>query len=384
MFARSSSEFGLELYGRLAAQPCDVAFSPFGIATAFTMAWAGARGATADQMKRVLHLDGSPPEVLPASGKLLANLQDQRHNVRLAIVNRLFAERSYPVERDYLDALATAYSSAPLEPVSFRAKPEMARIEINGWLEQQTEGRIRDLVLPGDIDRQTRIVLVNVLDFIGEWADPFPPDRTGDRTFYPRNRPAKNVTTMTQVGTFRIGRVADVRVLELCYKSRQMAMIFALTDSTDALPAFEKRLDLRELDALVASLRPLRAEIAVPRFELRPGSFSLAEELSRLGMTDAFDDVRADFTAMANRPDPEDRLFISKALHGAFVEVNEQETRAAAATVVHVLRLGSAPNEEIETFKINRPFLFFIRDGASGAVLFMGRIEDPSLCQRSA
>jgi len=155
-------------------------------------------------------------------------------------------------------------------------------------------------------------------------------------------------------------------------------MLVLLPNETDGLEAVEKSVDGKKLDAIVESLKPQRVLVSLPKFEVSPPEpLSLGGELVELGMKDAFDRGSADFTGIANPPSPADRLFIAKVFHKAFVRVDEKGTEAAAATAVVMARAGAAPQKLVE-FKADHPFLFLIRDNASGLVLFIGRVADPS------
>jgi serpin B len=375
--AAGSNAFGLDLYRRLRAKPGNLTVSPASIASALTMTWGGAKGKTAEQMKTALHLEGSQAEVLAASGKLAAALQDPSRPVTLRIANRLFGEKTYRFEKAYLEATRAAYG-APLEPVDFRTGAEKARALINGWVEEKTEKRIANLIPPRGVDDQTRLVLVNAIYFLGDWATPFEKESTRDAAFFVKKGESKNVPTMNKGASFRYSDLGGVKAVELPYKGEQTSMLVLLPAEVDGLEALEKSLEGKKLDAIVESLKPQRVLVSLPKFELSPSEpLSLGAELQELGMKDAFDRRSADFTGIANPPSPAERLFIAKVFHKAFVRVDEKGTEAAAATAVVMARAGAALQKLVE-FKADHPFLFLIRDNASGLVLFIGRVADPS------
>jgi len=377
--AESTNAFGLELYGRLRVQPGNLALSPASIATALTMTWGGARGATADEMRKVLHFTGTPSEIMATSGKLTASLQDPGRPVTLKIANRLFGEKSYKFDPAFVEATRAAYG-APLEALDFKNAAGDARGRINGWVERQTEKRITNLIPPDGINGATKLVLVNAIAFLGEWAAPFVKKVTFDAAFFIRKGQPKNVATMHRTGFYRFAEDATTQVLELPYRGGQTSMLIVLPTEVDGLDAVERSLDATRLRSLVASLAPTQVAVSLPKFEVNPTqSIELAGELGGLGMPGAFDRGRADFTGMASPPDPDDRLFISKVFHKAFVRVDEKGTEAAAATAVVMGPTGAAPPQKVVELKADHPFLFFIRDEASGLVLFMGRVADPSV-----
>lgn len=377
-FAKGSNAFGVELYRRLKAGAGNRAFSPASVSTALAMAWGGARGETAREMQRVLRLPGPPIEAMRESGRLLAELQGGERGVTFRIANRLFGERSYRFEPSYLEATRAAYG-APLEPLDFKRGFEAARVFINGWVEAQTEKRIPDLVPPGGLDADTRLVLVNAIYFLGDWAKPFGREATRPAPFHTSPSAKTDVPTMHQTETFGWTRGDRFQALNLAYEGGGFAMLVLLPDAVDGLAALEDGLTADALDRIVSALVPTRVAVALPKFEVDPArAASLSPLLRDLGLSAAFDRDRADFTGIADPPDPRDRLFIGEVFHKAFVKTDEKGTEAAAATAVPMMRIGSAMPSRLVPFVADHPFLFVIRDNASGLVLFMGRVSDPS------
>jgi len=375
--ARSNNAFAFDLYrGLRPPAGSNVAVSPASITTALSMVWAGARGETAAQMARALHLEGPPDAVLRASGALAASLQDPARPIVFRIANRLFGEKTFSFVPAYLEATQAAFGAA-LEPVDFRQAPEPARRRINGWVEEKTEKRIQTLVPQGGINGETRLVLVNAIYFLGDWEEPFKKESTTPDAFTVPGSGKKDVPTMRTVEHFRFVAADGLKAVELPYKGGAMSMLLVLPDAVDGLPALEASLDAARLDALAASLAPARVFVSLPKFEVDPaGSLGLGDVLAGLGMKDAFSPARADFTGMADPPRRADRLYLSQVFHKAFVRVDEKGTEAAAATAAVMERAGAMP-QKTEEFKADHPFLFFIRDNASGMILFMGRVADP-------
>lgn len=374
--ADGSNAFGLDLYGRLRTSPGNLAFSPASLSLALAMTWGGARGETAARMKEVMRFGGSPGEVMEGWGRLAAALQDPARPLTLRIANRLFGEKSYRFESAFLDTTRAAFG-ASLEPLDFKAAPEPSRVHINGWVEGATEKRIRDLIPPQGIFGDTRLVLVNALYFLAEWRDTFEKDMTFSASFFASRTQKKDVPTMHRTGSFRFAQKDGVKMLEIPYKGDTMSMLVVLPDDVDGLGVLESSLTAERLGGLVQSLAPQRVSVSLPKFEINPAAaLSLGDLLKAMGMAVAFDRQKADFTGIANPPDPADRLFIGGVFHKAFVKVDEKGTEAAAATAVVMLRAQGMPMRATE-FKADHPFLFFLRDDASGLILFMGRVAEP-------
>lgn len=373
--ARSGNELGFDLYRRLRREPGNLVISPASLSTALSMAWCGARGETAAQMKKVLHLQGTPDEVTAAAGQLSASLQAPGRPIVLRVANQLFAERTYKLVPAYLEKIRTAFR-APLESLDFKTAPEPSRVRINQWIEGKTEHRIRDLIPPGTITPLTRLVLANAIYFLGSWETPFEPRETRPEPFYLTLSQKKPVPTMSRNATLWVGRKDGVTAVELPYKGGGLSMLILVPDKIDGLAAVETSLDSKRLDALRAAMRAEYVRLSLPKFELRPGALALGEDLQALGMSSAFDPNRADLTGIASPPGRDARLVLQNVFHKGFVKVDEKGTEAAAATA-DLAPTGAAPPPPPRRLQVDRPFLFLIRDDASGMILFLGRVSDP-------
>jgi serpin B len=374
--ARSSNAFGFDLYQRLRRTPGNLVISPASLTTALTMAWAGARGETAAQMRRALHLQGTPDEALAASGRLAATLQAPSRPLVFRIANQLFAEKTYKLVPAYVEKTRTAFG-APVELLDFLKAPEPARVHINQWIESRTEHRIRDLMPPGAVTPLTRLVLVNAIYFLGTWEAPFDISATRPAPFYLTPSQKKMVPTMSRDGIFlSTGRKDGVTAVELPYKGGELSMMLLVPDKIDGLAAVESALSARQLDALQAAMTVGFVSLTMPKFELSPGSLALRKELEALGLRSAFDLKRADLTGIAKPSARAERLFLQDVFHKTYVKIDEKGTEAAAATG-DMSVMGSDPPPP-RPVRVDRPFLFLIRDNASGMILFLGRVSDPS------
>lgn len=375
--AKSSNTFGFDLWKRLPDPAKNQVISPASLSTALAMTWGGAKGATASEMQAVLKLEGAQGEVMKTAGELASSLGDPKRDVVFRIANRLFGEKSYRFEHPYLDATRAAYG-APLEALDFARATEASRARINAWVEEQTEKRIKDLVPPRGVDPDTRLVLVNALYFLGDWAEPFDKERTRPNAFHLSATEKADVPTMSRGGSMLYAETAELTALDLPYRGNSMSMLFVVPRDIDGLAKLEGGFDAAKLDGLVKALKHESVFASVPKFEVAPpSSLEVGDQLKALGMKLAFDRDKADFTGIANPPTPADRLYIGKVFHKGFVRVDEKGTEAAAATAVAMPRAGSAPPAKTYEFKADRPFLFFLRDRQSGLVLFMGRVVDP-------
>lgn len=378
--AASHNDFGIDLWKRLSADHAgNLALSPASLALAFGMVEAGAAGDTRAELRKVLHLDLPDARVHAANGALIAAWNAPAPYV-LAVANRLFGEASTPFAKPFTDLVAADYG-APLDRVDFIGAANAARVHINDWVAGATRDKIKDLLPPGSIDAETRLVLTNAVYFKGQWASRFDPARTRPAPFKTPDGTV-DVPMMAQAGRFAVGHVDGATLLELPYvsgpttnattdaASHDLTMVIALPDAPTTT-ALEARLSAATLATWTQSLRPIaNIEVSLPRFRIATDSIALKEPLQALGLRDAFG-PGADFSGMTRH----EHLFISDAFHKVFVEVNEEGTEAAAATAVVMTR-----ESEMETpeFRADHPFLFFLRDARTGQVLFMGRVTHPN------
>ncbi len=382
MVAEAVNAFGLGMYGRLRNEAGNLFFSPYSVATALTMTSAGARGETEKQMVEVLHLDVLKDKRHEAFGEAVKFLNAEtgpdgkKRGFELSVANRLFGQKGYEFIPDFL-ALNEKVYGAPLQEVDFIRAAEAARKIINDWAEDKTRGKIKDLVPSGSFDLLTRLVLTNAIYFKGLWASQFKKENTRDMPFNLADGTKANVPTMYQKAKsdvqIRYGELEGrLQLLDMPYVGDELSMTILLPARGVGLGEVEKELTLGTLKLWMGLMCLADVEIYLPRFKIAYGTKNLVQQLKDLGMKDAFDDTKADFSGIARRGAA---LYIKYVFHKAFVDVNEEGTEAAAATAVVMAGRGGVPRSKV--FRADRPFLFLIREKASGLILFMGRVMDP-------
>lgn len=367
---RANNAFTFDFYKAVRKDVAGNLFcSPYSLATALSMTMAGAAGETDAEMRRVLRATLPEADLHPAAGALIASLNRGTAllGYELATANRIWAQEGFPFLDACLGVLRNDYL-AELGMVDFSKDPEACRATINAWVESRTHDRIRDLFPAGSIDGNTRMVLANAIYFKGRWEVEFDPAATRDLPF--RVDAARSVTVpiMHRELETRFGGDETVRIAELPYQGKDLSMLVILPLAEDGLSAVEDSLSVERLDAWMATLESRTWNVYLPRFTFT-SQFALNQVLSGLGMPQAFDPARADFSDLDGRRD----LSIQAVVHKAFVAVNEEGTEAAAATGVSV-GIVSLPPE----FRADHPFLFLIQDNLTGSVLFLGRVQDPS------
>ena len=349
----------------------NVALSPYSIGAAMAMVLAGARGETEREMIAALKQQLSRPEIDAANATVLSILnglstQDDPPSATLAVANALMLTR-------FGGWVSASYEALVKDKYAAEVFRNATLDEVNAWVSRKTEGKI-DRILD-QLDPDNAAVLLNAVYFKAKWAEVFSKDATSDEPFNLTPAQKVSVPMMRQVETFNSVARTGYRAIRLPYEVGALGMIIVLPDAIDR----GARLDPDELPRLLAALRSPGASkqvvLAMPRFKI---SFKaeLAKVFQQAGMVRAFDDEDADFSGMSGRPPSEAPLAISEIVHSAVIDVMEEGTVAAAATALTVRAAGIAAQQP-EVFLVDRPFLFYIVDDATGAILFQGRIVDP-------
>ncbi|KAF1372808.1 hypothetical protein PFLUV_G00253710 [Perca fluviatilis] len=355
----------------------NIFYSPFSISSALAMVMLGARGNTATQMSECLKTKDCQDDVHVSFAQLLSELNKAGAPYALSVANRLYGEQSYQFVEDFLGKTKKHYN-AELETVDFKAGSEAARLNINSWVQKQTQDKIKDLLGKGVVDSLTRLVLVNAIYFKGNWNRQFEESATRDAQFRLNKNDTKPVKMMHQKSKFPLTYIpeASCQILEMPYKGEELSMLIFLPnemeDSTTGLEKLEKQLTYENF---MEWTRPdmmdkVEVQVGLPRFKLEE-SYDMKEVLVSMGMVDAFDMAKSDFSGMS----PANDLVVSKVVHKAFVEVNEEGTEAAAATAA-IMMMRCMPMRPT-MFIADHPFIFFIRHNSSMSVLFAGRYCSP-------
>ena len=368
-----NTAFALQLYGTLRSTEGNLALSPYSISSALAMTYAGARGQTARQMEQTLHFNQRQTDLHPLFAQLDTALMAAQGSNELNIANSIWPQEKYPFRQEFLSLLKKDYG-ATVTPLNYEGGAEQARVTINQWVDDKTRHKIAEIIGPGVLTDLTRMVLVNAIYFKGTWASPFAESATRPDKFYTKPDTTLSVPFMHKRGRFSYGENDQLQLIALPYAGRQLDMIILLPRSRDGIGQLEKSLTVTSLSAWTSEMRDQQVDAALPKFKMSSG-FNLAKTLAALGMTDAFDMDKADFSGMDGKSH---WLYISAVLHKAYIDVNEKGTEAAAATAVVMIARGIAPPAEPpRVFRADHPFLFLIRDSTTGSILFMGRVAQP-------
>lgn len=366
----AEQELALRMLVRLGAKApgTNVLIGPDSILSAMTLAASGANGETRAQLLGALGFDPGRDAPLEAMAALQHTLAEASASdgVQLSVVHRLWVDEGQQLTEAWRQRVDAVFEHA-FETLDFRNAPEKARDEINEFVADATDDKIVDLLPPGSVDGLTRLVVTNATWFKGLWKFPFDAERTRPAAFTKRDGTRIDVPMMAVKATVGFDESTGDAVVELPYEGDELAMLLIVPKEIAQLAEWPADAFARK----AANLVEQEVDVVLPKFTFR-GKYALVDTFRELGVTDAFDQSRADFGVMEERRE----LFIAGIHHQTFIEVDEEGTEAAAATGV-TWALKSAPLRT-PVFRADRPFVFAIRHRASGAVLFAGVVEDPT------
>jgi serpin B len=367
--AADNRHFALDLYQAIRAKPGNLVFSPASISLALAMTYGGAAGTTATEMASTLRFSLPPARLHPTFDALDLALEAPPTGgdgaFKLSLANALWGQEGFTFLPPFLDLLATNYG-AGLHVVDFAHATEAARLTINQWVSDQTNAKIPKLLAPGVLDASTVLVLANAVYFHADWDSAFRPDSPNG----PFQTATASVSVPMMVRKDPVAGVAGAgyKMATLPYKGGTASMVVIVPDA-GTFDAFEAGLTFDALEAILAHATTTGYLLSMPRFKFG-AAVGLHDTLSKMGMPDAFGGS-ADFSGIDGGHD----LFIGDVIHQAMIAVDEKGTEAAAATAVTVETTGGG---FAESLTVDRPFLFAIRDEATGTILFLGRVVDPS------
>lgn len=382
--ARGNADFGFDVLDALAATDSDAnyLFSPYSAGVALAMTYAGAGGETRDQMRDVLRfdVDGLHDAWRTLSDRVTTNegsesttttREEKGEPFVLRDANAVWGQEGYPWRASFTDLLAGHYGAGVRE-VDFESDPEAARMRINEWTAEHTEGTIEKLFEKGALTTLTRMVLANAVYFRANWRHQFDEDATEPREFTRLDGSTVEASVMSNGDRYPYHDGETLTAVALPYVGDAVEMLVVLPDG-GAFESVRDALDGDRLAGIAAALEKQEGTVSLPTFGYG-NTHDLAGTLSDLGMPRAFGED-ADFTGMAEG-DAGDRLLLDDVVQRTHIEVDEKGTEAAAATGVEA-GLTSAPADPFE-FVANRPFCYAVRHRETGAVLFLGQVTDPT------
>lgn len=364
-FPEGRRDFAVEAYRKLSAEEKgNVFYSPYSVSMALAMTQAGARKETAEQIAKAFHFPTVDGELPKAFKELNDNLlaAAKRDGVQLAVANGLCLVEG-DVKPEFRKTVVEGYGAEVF-------KGDLAKI--NAWVKEKTEGKIGQIL--SELHPQSVCVLLNAVYFKGAWETPFSPEQTKEEPFRLSDGKEIPVSFMHRKGSFRLHDEPGFQAIALPYGSGGYEMVVMLPSVPGALPKLEGQLTGADLEAWMAKLEAAESrevDLALPKFKFET-DYDFVDPLKKMGVSNAFDAGKADFSGLAERPNG---LVISQVRHKAVIEVNEEGAEAAAATAVEMATRGIAV--EPDRFRADHPFVFLIREKQTGSLLFIGRVSNP-------
>ncbi len=378
---RDNHDYTFAIYNQIRSQPEwvgeNLLISPLSMRTAFSQAYGGARNQTATELASTLRYSLGQSGTHAATNQLALALETRNDPgeielgllpIEVRTINSFWSREGEVFQTDYLDLLALNYG-AGIYTLDFTSQPDISRLVINDWVAKQTYDRIQDLLPEGSISPSTVAVLTNAVYFKAPWQTVFDPELTGPGQFNLTGGGQTEAEMMTATDIFYYTEGEGYQALEMPFRRDELGMVFILPDSA-GLDDCESELRTGYLSGITEMLESSVVEVRIPKFSFE-SEFTMKKHLQQMGMIVPFT-AAADFTGVLEQGG----IFIDEAYHKTFIAVDETGAEAAAATAI-VFRETGIPVVEHE-FTADRPFLFFIRDRITGAILFMGRVTDPS------
>lgn len=360
----ASNRFMLDYYFVSGTSDDNVFFSPWSMLSAFSVLHEGARGETADEISSAFYLpaDDSARRISFESMQSDLNINGSGYDLRNA--NALWVQAGFGVKEDFINT-ARQYYDSDVSEVNFPADEPV----IDSWVESKTNGKIKDL-MKGKTNDLTRLVITNAVYFKGTWKTQFEPNQTSESEFRVNMGKTVQVPTMYLKSKFAYAETDDLQILSMPYAGERMSMLVLLPKNE--IESLERSLTAEQISDWKENLMEREVMAFVPKFKLET-EYDLPQIMKELGMKLVFDGDSADLSGIANIPP---RLFVTTAVHKAFVDVNEEGTEAAAATGIGIGETSAGP--ELPIFRADHPFIFLIQDDKTGLVLFMGKVTDPT------
>lgn len=369
----ANNNFAFELYKQVNKPENNILFSPYSIESAFAMVYAGAESNTKKEFQSVFHFPSDKITLNKSFSELNNQLNDSERKdfYNLSIANSLWIEKTYPLLPQYLNIIKQYYEAA-IQNVDFVGNKMAAVTEINRWVNEKTHSKIPSILKPSDVDSSTALVLVNAVYFKAFWQSKFTKYNTNAMPFRVSAQNTMQTDMMYQEKNFNYNENETVQYVELPYSFNLSSMVIVLPKQVNGLQNLEESINAQYLEKLHTGVTKKRVQLYLPKFKF-DSAFQLNDSLKALGLVDAFTS-KADFAGISAKKD----LFISKAIHKAFIEVNEDGTEAAAATAISMARGAMPPvYDKPVVFKADHPFMFFIIHNQSKAILFMGKVLKP-------
>lgn len=372
-----NNQFAIKYYKRAAgSSDGNVFFSPLSVFTAFSIVYEGAGSDTAAEIQRMFDFPTDADERQRAFSSMLGSLNSDDSEHDLSLANALWLDKGFEPLAEYAETVTGPYGSR-VSTVEFDGNEGVD--EINTWTDEKTNGRIKEILAPGSTDDSTRLVITNALYFKGSWETQFDERETDRRDFFKSSDEKIRVLMMYAYDAdFQYYENDDLEILSMPYEGDELSMLILLPKDVGGLESLENGITdglLREWNEQFSSLT--FTTVAVPKFKFS-ASYDLKIDFMSMGMTAPFESGKSDLSKVTDHRRLQGNLYIDKAVHEAFVAVNEKGTEAAAVTYVADSEESLTVRPQTKVFIADHPFIFVIQENGTGNILFMGRVVEPT------
>lgn len=363
MIYYAMNQFMLDFYSTTTIPDKNSFFSPWGMLSAFSILYEGAKDQTADEIADVFYLSKNDSERRDSFETMQKSLNVNGTGYDLRNANAIWIKTGFDIKDEFVNTSKKYYDSNVSE-VNFPADESI----IDSWIEEKTNNKIKDLI-KGTTNQLTRLVITNAIYFNGTWQQQFEQSLTQDSEFRVNEGKSVSIPMMYMQSVFSYAETEDLQILSMPYKGQRMSMLVLLPKEN--LDSIEKSITTEKLGEWKKSLQKQKIELFVPKFKLET-TYDLVEIMKEMGIKLAFEKNNANLSGISDlKP-----LFVTAAVHKAFVEVNEERTEAAAVTGITIRGGRSLP--QLPIFRADHPFIFLIQDDETGLILFMGKVVDPT------
>jgi serine protease inhibitor len=367
----SNNRFTFDIYKKLSKTDKNLIFSPASITSAMSMTYTGAKNNTFNEISNTFYFNKNISEFNLAYNKLVENYSDKKSTVKLFNANSLWIQKGLKLNAEFLENNKKFYSSSA-NLTDFSSNPEESRITINEWVESNTNNKIKNLLKPSSIDNGTRLVLVNALYFKGAWATKFKKEKNTTENFQIKKKEKIKTEFMNNSVSSWYYEDQYCEIIDIPYSKKEISLLIILPKSYKKTKKLEKKLNYEYYLNYIENKSRKRIQLALPKFKIE-SEFDLNESLNQLGIKEAFT-MSADFSGITK----DEKLYISKVIHKANIELDEEGTEAAAATAVVMRKTTAMTIEDVVEFKANRPFIYLIRNNKTNTIYFIGKVLNPN------
>jgi len=366
----SNNRFAFDIYKLLSKTDKNLIFSPVSITSAMSMTYIGAKGNTFNEIANAFYFNKNLTEFNTGYHKLVENYSNKKSTVSLFNANSLWIQEGLKLNSEFLESNKKFYSSS-INFTNFSLNPEKSRTTINQWVENNTNNKIKNLLQPSSVDNSTRLVLVNALYFKGAWLNKFNKEKNTIENFQIKKK--ESIKTEYMNNSINSGYYEDkyCEIIDIPYSNEKISLLIILPKAYNKLKKVEKILNYEYYQKYINNKSVKRIQLSLPKFNIE-SDFDLNESLNKLGVKQSFT-ISADFSGIAE----DEKLYISKVVHKANIELDEEGTEAAAATAV-LMRKTTMLIEDVD-FKVDRPFIYMIKDQKTNTIYFIGKVLNPEL-----